>query len=116
MTQDTAMSDENRGEIKLNGVAQHTTTWVRIKADGSLEIELYDFSDTADEFLGGDTALSMGVAACDVPKIAKQLDVESSSETALLSAIEGRFESYSSIQKWLKAKEIKFKKWHDPFA
>ena len=51
------------------------------------------------------------------PEIRAVFDVAIKPEASrVLNSIGERFNSYSSIHDWLRSKNIKFKKWHDPFA
>jgi len=49
------MTDDAR-RVKLKGGSKHTGHTIEMKPDGTLVAELYDFSDDADEALGGDVA------------------------------------------------------------
>jgi hypothetical protein len=42
--------------MKLKGVLERTASFIEVKGDGSLVVELYDFSDKAEEWFGNDVA------------------------------------------------------------
>ena len=56
--------------ITLRGAAPHTANMARIMPDGSLEVELFDFSPEAHQWLGNDVAYIVRVSPQDAPAVA----------------------------------------------
>ena len=50
--------------VKLKGVLERTASSVEIKGDGSLVVEVYDFSDDAEQWFGNDVAFLLKVFFC----------------------------------------------------
>lgn len=55
--------------VDLKGSFKHTTSSAQIKSDGSLVIELYDFSSEAEKWLGNEVAFLLKVLPCDKSKM-----------------------------------------------
>lgn len=51
--------------VKLKGVLERTASSVEIKGDGSLVVEVYDFSDDAEQWFGNDVAFLLKVSSAD---------------------------------------------------
>ena len=53
---------KEQGErLRLTNSPPHSTTWIYLDADGRLTIEWYDYSDEAENSLGGDVAFLLYV-------------------------------------------------------
>lgn len=51
--------------VKLKGVLERTASSIEIKGDGSLVVEVYDFSDEAEQWFGNDVAFLLKVSSAD---------------------------------------------------
>jgi hypothetical protein len=51
--------------VKLKGVLERAASSVEIKGDGSLVVEVYDFSDEAEQWFGNDVAFLLKVSSAD---------------------------------------------------
>ena len=108
--------------VKLRGVLAQTASWATIGEDGSLVVELYDFSDVAHTWLGNDVAflLELGAAAKDA-MLTKLLDGQpplngSDDDALLLHLVAKRFDDYYAVQQWLNDQGIPFRKQFEPWA
>jgi len=121
------MTDDAR-RVKLKGGSKHTGHTIEMKPDGTLVAELYDFSDDADEALGGDVAWGVTVARESLPRLLDSLlqdpkfqgrldnapcDVQL---LQLLPLFPDRFQNYSDFKMWLQDCRIPFTEYTDPFA
>jgi hypothetical protein len=108
--------------IKLKGSLEHTCSSLEIKEDGSLIVDFYDFSQEAEDHMGGDVAYSLIIDAADKEKIFLLLLEKSAlsknqddKDGLLLAVMEKKFRSYFEVQEWLKNNGIAFKKVFDPW-
>lgn len=109
--------------MKLKGVLQRTASSVEIKRDGSLVVELYDFSDAAEQWFGNDVAFMLKVSSADKNRmlsclmsgqneIAESLD----RDELLLQLLKEQFADYFAVKEWLEQNEIPFQKEFDSWA
>ena len=107
--------------VKLRGVLAQTASSAAIADDGSLVVELYDFSDDAHTWLGNDVAflLELDVAAKDAALV-RLLGGEppngSPRDALLLELIAERFDDYYAVRQWLSDQGIPFRKTFEPWA
>ena len=91
--------------IKLTGGPEKTVTWIWLEPEmgNRLNIEFYDFSETAQKMFGNDIAYTI-----TVDEMSKLFSLTRESETSLISWITKNFRSYFDIKKWLEENEIAF--------
>ena len=109
--------------VKLRGGLPHTSSSAEIRADGSLVIEWYDFSDEAQSSMGGDVAFFVIVAPANKITVLERLTGEAAPslcsehlDQKLLTLIQERFEDYISVKRWLEASFIPYEKDFDGHA
>jgi hypothetical protein len=90
-------------KVKLNGGPEKTVTWIWLEMD-QLNVEFYDFSETAQRMFGNDIAYTI-----TVQEMTKLLSLSKQSETSLLPWITDHFKSYFGIKQWLEENEIQFR-------
>lgn len=109
--------------VDLKGRLKHTASSAKIKSDGSLVIELHDFSSEAEKWLGNEVAFLLKVSANDKSKMLscllgrqnQKLD-ESQGDDLLLQLIGERFTDYYEVKKWIEENKIPYEKEFDPWA
>ena len=109
--------------VDLKGGLKHTASSAQIKSDGSLVIELHDFSSEAEKWLGNEVAFLLKVSADDKSKMLscllgrqnQKLD-ESQGDDLLLQLIGERFTDYYEVKQWIEDNEIPYEKEFDPWA
>jgi hypothetical protein len=96
-----------RLEIKIRSPWEKSSAWARVITDGSLELELYDFSLQAASSMGGDLAWIWTVQASDMPQVLSHLPaMASESDRGLLTVLAGSFTDVHAIRDWIREKEI----------
>jgi hypothetical protein len=106
------MADEL--ERKLSGGLKKTASWARLKDDGSLEVETFDFSDDAQGSFGNDVAFLITVAPEHLPDLLGHLEwlgqyPGEAGQARLLDTVQQRFTSYFEFKKWLEQCGIPFR-------
>ncbi len=109
--------------VDLKGGLKHTASSAQIKSDGSLVIELHDFSSEAEKWLGNEVAFLLKVSANDKSKMLscllggqnQKLD-ESQEDDLLLQLIGERFTDYYEVKQWIEENKIPYEKEFDPWA
>ncbi len=109
--------------VDLKGGLKHTTSSAQIKSDGSLVIDLYDFSSEAEKWLGNEVAFLLKVSPSDKGKMLScllggqnpMLD-ESRGDDLLLQLIGERFTDYYEVKQWMEENKIPYEKEFDPWA
>jgi len=91
----------------------HTVTWVYIGDGGRLTIEWYDFSEEAENSLGGDVAFLLHIDDAGKQQIGALLADTSAPpgdtcDDTLLQMIQQRFGNYFEIKSWLIDNNIPF--------
>ncbi len=117
------MSEDTQNRVKLKGVLEHTASSAEIKSDGSLVVELYDFSSEAEQFFGNDVAFLLIVSASDKDKVLSRL-MEKQAQTPdianpdelLLRLLKDRFVDYYAVKQWLEENGIPYQKEFDSWA
>jgi hypothetical protein len=109
--------------VELRGVLDHTASSARIADDGSLIVELYDFSAEAEKWLGNDVAFLLHVAAADKGHMLSLLLGEDSAtvreagdDATLLQLLRERFDDYYAVKEWLDGQGIGYRKEFEPWA
>ncbi len=115
------MTETKTKRIKLTGGLKNTSSSVEIKKNGSLVIELYDFSKSAEDHFGNDVAFLLVLSASDkqlmLSKLSKNQEVtDIDPDTLLLQLIKLQFSDYYAIKAWLKESQIAYKKEFDSWA
>ncbi len=83
-------------KIKLTGGLDKTVTWIWLE-NAHLKLEYYDFSESAHEMFGNDTAYTL-----TVNEMTKLFSLAKHDEASLIEWIIVNFKSYFSIDHWLK--------------
>ena len=108
--------------MKLRGVLAQTASTAAIEADGSLVVELYDFSDAAHTWLGNDVAFLLTLGPGEKSELLTRLlpDDEpvrtADRDALLLNLLAERFDDYYDVERWLTDQAIPFRKEFDPWA
>lgn len=109
--------------VKLKGVLAQTASSAEIKSDGSLVIELYDFSDEAQNWFGNDVAFLLTITADDKGKVLSwlmagknQRSGAADGDELLLELIKERFDDYYAVESWLEENNIQYQKEFDSWA
>ena len=108
--------------VSLRGVLAQTASSAEIGADGRLAVELYDFSDAAERFLGNDVAFVLKLECAEKAEMlarllpAEQVSREPDPDTLLLQLLTERFADYYEVQQWLSDQGIPFRKEFEPWA
>jgi hypothetical protein len=109
--------------FKLSGVLERTASWVYVVDDGTLVVELYDFSPDAEKWLGNDVAFLLHVAAADKAQMLSRLLGQDSStmrgagdDATLLRLLCERFDDYYAVKEWLDREGIGYRKEFEPWA
>ena len=109
--------------VDLKGGLKHTTSSAQIKSDGSLVIELYDFSSEAEKWLGNEVAFMLKISRSDKSKMLScllagqnQMLDESQEDDLLLQLIGERFTDYYEVKQWIEENKIPYEKEFDPWA
>lgn len=117
------MTDAPQPEVKLKGVLPQTASSASIRADGCLVIEIYDFSDQAQQSLGRDGAYFMILVPEQKAGILALLAAESGAppfalcgDHHLLSLVQQRFADYYEVKRWLDGLGIPYEKDFDSWA
>jgi hypothetical protein len=101
--------------VKLEPSWEKSASWARVMSGGVLELELYDYSDEANQSLGNDVAWIWRISAEDTARAAWKLGVKKKDWEGLLEAIRVRFGKVHPARDWLKAEgfavEEKFDSW-----
>jgi hypothetical protein len=113
------MTTEKR--VKLRGVLAQTASSAAIGEDGSLVVELYDFSDAAQQWLGNDVAFLLKLdAAAKNDALARLLPggppPGADEDALLLQLVAEHFADYYDVERWLNEQGIPFRKEFEPWA
>ncbi len=112
-------------QVKLANGLPHTASWARIAEDGSLVVELYDFSPDAETWFGNDVAFLLHVRPRDKQRVLAHLlreragtdgDDDSDADTKLLRLMGERFADYYAVKEWLDQNGIPYGKEFEPWA
>lgn len=96
-----------RLEMKIRSPWEKSAAWARVTTDGSLELELYDFSPQAEQSLGGDVAWIWTVEAKDMPQLLSLLPSQASDgDQGLLTMLILSFADIHAIRDWIRLKQI----------
>ena len=109
--------------MKLKGVLERTASSVEIKGDGSLVVELYDFSNEAEQRFGNDVAFLLKVSAANKSRMLSCL-MSGQNEMAgsldrdelLLQLLKEQFADYYAVKQWLEQNKIPFQQEFDSWA
>ena len=88
---------------KLSGGPEKTVTWIWLDGRNELNVELYDFSETAQRMFGNDIAYTI-----TVHEMMKVFSLTRQTEASLIQWMEENFHSYFGIKKWLEDNEITY--------
>lgn len=93
-------------EIRLKSPWEKSSAWARLTPEGALELELYDFSEEAERWLGNDVAWIWRVAPEHVELARRAIAWKAGHPVAgdedLLAAIATHFASVHAARDWLK--------------
>jgi len=109
--------------VKLRGRLPDMASSAEIRPDGSLVVEVYDWSEEAGKWLGRDAAYLMIIAPEHKPGLIARLSSEGEPVPAvpdadqhLLALIQARFDDYYAAKKWLDEAGIPYEKDFDSWA
>lgn len=111
-----------RHSIKLKSPWDHSAAWARVMVDGSVELELYDFSEQAQSSMGNNVAWIWSFKAEHVPRVIELLKehcrnvTEIGSDEALLEALARHFAHVHAVRDWLREKQIHLEEKFDSWA
>ncbi len=94
-----ALTSEDDGKRRLTGGLPKTASWISCPEPGVVEVELYDFSEAAQDAFGNDVAYRLRVETLALAS-ALGLD-EDSGDDRTLDEIANRFTSYHAVKRWL---------------
>jgi hypothetical protein len=100
------MPDACRMEVRLKAPWSGASAWARLLEDGSIQLELYDFSEEAQNWLGNDVAWRYTVAPASVPELRRLLPAPD--DVAVLEAFAGNFPHVHAVRDWLRSNGIPF--------
>jgi hypothetical protein len=110
-------------KVKLRGSLDRTASWAEILSDGSLVIELYDFSADAQQWLGNDVAFTVVIPAEARVEMLSRLSegrILPSSvaehDRLLLHLTQERFADYYAAKHWLDEQAIPYRAEFEPWA
>jgi hypothetical protein len=85
-------------KVKLRGKLEGTVSWVEIKPDGGLQLELFDFSEVAQSIFGNDVAYQIHLTVEEKRQAMHYLNIRENElkypDAALLEQIEKSFADY----------------------
>lgn len=117
------MADEPELKVKLRGRLPGMASSASIRADGSLVVEVFDWSDEAQQWLGRDAAYFMILVPEQKPGILALLAAEAgappftlSGDHDLLTLLQKRFADYYEVKEWLDDFGIPYEKDFDGWA
>lgn len=108
--------------VKLRGVLAQTSSTAAIEDDGSLVVELYDFSAEAHRCLGNDVAFVLELGPAEKDAALRRLSGgneaadASDRDALLLQLVAERFDDYYAVEQWLNEQGIPFRKHFEPWA
>jgi hypothetical protein len=107
--------------VTLRGGLPGTATFLYIGADGSLIVELYDYSPQAEEHFGNEVAFLLHVAPEHKAQMLALLRDPAAThgdggDAELLALLCGRFRDYHGVQRWFDANDILYQKTFDSRA
>ena len=97
-------------KVQLTGGPEKTVTWIWLE-DGRLQVEYYDFSESAQAAFGNDIAYLL-----TIDEIKKLFSLTRQDESSLVEWIRENFRSYFEIKQWLEQNEIGFRRDIDSWA
>jgi hypothetical protein len=89
-------------KLKLAGGPDKTVTWIWLEK-GHLQIELYDFSELAQQMFGNDIAYIITVNQMD-----RLFSLSQTEEESMIQWMAENFKSYFGIKNWLEENKIEF--------
>lgn len=109
--------------VRLAGGLKGTASSAEIREDGSLVVELYDFSEDAQNHFGNDVAFLLIVPASEKPRLLSLLVKghnmkrrRGNQDHLLLHHIKDHFVDYYAFKKWLEEYGITYEKEFDSWA
>ena len=93
-------------KVKLSGGLEKTVTWIWLDPEtgGTLKVEFYDFSETAQRAFGNDISYIL-----TVNEMTKLCSLAKQDAISLLPWMTENFQSYFGIKKWLEENGIDFR-------
>ncbi len=110
----------SRSEVKLKGILDKTASWVRLLDDGRIELEYYDFSSAAQDWLGNDVAWMYYIEEAQKPRLRALLALRTGNpvedDQAMLDALTASFGDVKQVRDWLQEKQVPFREEFDSWA
>lgn len=108
---------QSRFELKIRSPWAKSSAWARILVDGSLELELYDFSPEAQQSMGNDVAWIWTVESQHMPTLIERLpNLAHGSDQALVQYLILAFVDVHAIRDWIRQQEIPLREDFDSWA
>ena len=106
--------------VKLNGILDHTASWVRVLPDGRVELEYFDYSPSAHDAFGNDVAWMYRIEASHKPLLvallAEKTGTAIDGDEAMLDAFARSFADTWTVKDWLKEKGVPYEEEFDSWA
>lgn len=105
--------------MRMPGGLPSTSGFLRFTASGDLEIEFYDFSDSAQSSFGNDVATTYTVRCGDLPMLLAALSRDQGGDVAsadVRHALVAKFSGVLSLISWVKEEGIPVTKSFDSWA
>lgn len=110
-------------KVRLRGVLPQTASSASVRPDGSLVVEVFDWSAEAEQWLGREAAYFMILAPPEKARVLAMLDADAGGATPsgapdrrLLELLQQRFADYYEVKRWLDAAGIPYAKDFDGWA
>ena len=109
-----------RISVKVKSPWDKSAAWARVLEDGRIELELYDFSQDAQDHMGNDVAWLYRIETAEKPRLKALLEERAGTairdDHALLDAFARTFSHVHAIRDWLKAQGIPYEEQFDSWA
>ncbi|HMV32372.1 MAG TPA: hypothetical protein PKA50_09655 [Gemmatimonadales bacterium] len=109
--------------VRLRGILPQTASSASVRPDGSLLVEIYDWSAAAEQWLGREAAYFMILAPPEKARVLAELGVdvgagslEGEADRRLLELVQQRFADYYQVKRWLDAAGIPYTRDFDGMA
>ncbi|MBK6780549.1 MAG: hypothetical protein IPI38_07580 [Gemmatimonadetes bacterium] len=109
--------------VRLRGILPQTASSASVRPDGSLVVEIFDWSTEAEQWLGREAAYFMILAPPEKDRVLATLlreagdgAPEGEADHRLLDLVQQRFADYYEAKRWLDAAGIPYAKDFDGMA
>ena len=108
------LASESRahGAVALKGTLRDTTSWLRILADGQIEVEYYERNAGAEDHFRGDVAWIYRISAAErshlYELLQKHTNAAITDDRTMVDAFVDTFKDAWALRVWLKQQRIPF--------